>query len=279
MTPQEPCSQFVGVVVKGDEKSIDIARQACGELRRRGVKALIAEESRVPPETVGADGVFSLKRECPGKIIVVGGDGTLLKTLLTLGSRDPVIMTIGAGRRCFFFDVEGIEGVSFIKNFLRGDYVVYRYCRLSIELNSKQTACFLNEAVIASSRDGIAELDVRVGYHKLYRIRGDGVIIATTPGSTAYSLSAGGSIVDLLNPSIIVTPLNPIQLNLRPVILNQLSSVEVVVEGGSSIGLYLDGVRYGRLSRGDVARVKLCSKPARIARFRWYRFYERVFKR
>ncbi len=272
-------SGAVGIVVKGDEKSIEIAKLACRELRENKAKPMLAVESRVDLSEVGADELFSLREECPDKIIVIGGDGTLLKTLLTLGSKDPVIMTIGAGRRCFFFDIEGLEGVSFIKHFLRGNYVVYRYSRLCVEVNSKPQTCFLNEAVVASSRDSIAELEVRVGYHKLYRIRGDGVIIATTPGSTAYSLSAGGPIVDLLNPSIIVTPLNPIQLNLRPVVLNCLSSVEVVVEGCSNTELYLDGVRYKKLEKNDTVRVRLCSKPARIARFRWYRFYERLFKR
>lgn len=280
MREKSRSSEWIGLVVKErDEKALEIAKSVCAEIMKQGIEVRVPVEMSIDPQTVGAHGVFRLGKDRVDKLVVIGGDGTLLRTLRFFEDWTPVIMTIGAGRRCFFFDLEGTEGPQFIEKFLRGEYVVHSYQRLLVTVEGKGKWSCLNEAVIAGDRGRIAELEVLVGQQTLYRMRGDGVIIASTPGSTAYSLSAGGPVIDLLLEAIIVTPLNPMQLQLRPVVLNPLSSVRVRILGRANCTLYVDGDPVVEVGVGETVSVRLHEVPARVARFRWVRFYEKTFSR
>jgi len=100
-------------------------------------------------------------------------------------------------------------------------------------------------------------------------------------GSTAYSLSAGGPIIDPSLQVIVLTPLNPVQRYLRPIVLPLNARLEVEVRQDSNpLWLVLDGQVHLRLEPGQVVGVEACRVPARIARFKWWEnFYERLYTR
>jgi len=236
---------------------------------------LIAESLNEKPRTSGIE-IRSVADELPCWTAIVGGDGTLLKALRYRKIRDSLLITIGAGRRCYYFDLttEELDGV--LKKIKMGMYAEQHLwmMRASGEGFNED---FLNELVLTGGSAKVMELDVSVDGEKVYRIAGDGVIVATASGSTAYSLSAGGPIVDPFLTSAVITPLNPLTLHARPLVVDPHSSIvlEIVRRTGKERAI-VDG--QAELYPPDVIRVNLLERPLRFARLRRLRFYERVIR-
>ncbi len=273
----------VGLVVKpGSAKAEHIALRAIRALERRGVKPLVEEESRRSYESLRNYEAFRLE-DPPGRIVVIGGDGTLLRAVMFLGRPDTVIMAVRAGKRGFLLDVEPYEVEEKIEDFLDGNYVLYEYTRLSVKHPREANACVLNDAVFIAQKSKLVSLSVDVDGVRAMNIDGDGVIVSTTVGSTAYSLSAGGPIVDPRLEVIILTPLNPVQLHLRPIVTRPDSKIQVVISQSSNpLHLSLDGQLVYDVMPGDMVTIEKCPSPARIARFKWWeshfeRLYTRIF--
>ncbi len=272
--------EAVGLVVKrGSVWAEEAAIRAVKVLEELDVKIFV--ESSVDYESLSGYPKFSLSGEVPGKLIVVGGDGTLLRAVLRLGDKSPIIMAVRAGKRGFLLDVERYEVEERVRDFIRGDYKVVEYPKQGVYLNGNIIACVLNDAVIVSKMARMIRLSVSIDGYDAMRVDGDGVIVSTTLGSTAYSLSAGGPIVDPRLDIMIITPLNPVQLHMRPVVAPGDSLVEVTLSPQSNEAyLSLDGEVFGEATPGSVVAVKRCASKARIARFRWWEnFYERLHTR
>ncbi len=277
--PAKEC-EWTGLIVK---KNSDIALKTAIKIIEQAKK--VNEKIKLPAEEglnknsfdAGID-YFSLEKDRPCRIIVIGGDGTLLRLLQYPNVEDAVIATIGAGRRCYFFDIDNTEINGFLKRFIQGDYIEHRIWRLYIETKDGYMGKALNEVVIAGDNTRIIRLSVDMGHRRIFDISGDGVIVATTQGSTAYSLSAGGPIVDPLLTSMIITPLNPTQLHIRPIVVEPFSTVRITVpEQDTKPRLIIDGIYKKTIESDYKINIRLYEKPIRIARFRWVRFYERVF--
>lgn len=227
------------------------------------------DEEPLPPDRLGA---------C--RFVVVGGDGTLLRTIRHIPSvRGIIFMTVGAGRRCFYFDIDTNEAEEYVRRFLRNDFAVQHYM-LGRVLTPNIDRAFLNEVVLAGDRAKLARLEVYVGTQKVYDVFGDGLIIATASGSTAYSLSAGGPVLEPLLRGFVVTPLVPIQLSNRPVVTSPFARIKVFVrKDGVRPRLIVDGFDAGLLEGGTELFVRAYEWPLVVARFNWVRFYERTFER
>ncbi|MCE4625208.1 MAG: NAD(+)/NADH kinase [Desulfurococcales archaeon] len=271
----------VGVIVKPDSsKAEDVARRVVKALVERGVEPVIEETSRAKYPTLRDYKPFSLE-DPPEKVIVIGGDGTLLRAVMFLGRPDATIMTVRAGKRGFLLDVEPYEVEDRVHDFLEGNYVLKEYMRLEVRPPQHKRTCVLNDAVFISNKSKLVSLSVDVDGQRAMNLDGDGVIIATTAGSTAYSLSAGGPIVDPNMDVILITPLNPVQLHLRPIVTRADSTVRVIISHSSNpLYLSLDGQIVIDILPGDIVSIQKCPRPARIARFKWWEsHFEKIYTR
>jgi len=275
-------SDTIGVVAKPESGlAEDAAARVINRLADLGVEVLVEADTQESYPRFQSLPSFVLEENPPQKLIVVGGDGTLLRTLQRLGDARPVIMTVRAGKRGFLLDVEPYEIEDRITDFIRGKYRIYEYPRLQPSIGGKGLPCALNDVVFITKMAKLVKLALYTQGERIYNIDGDGVVVATTVGSTAYSLSAGGPIIDPGLDVMVIAPLNPVQLHLRPVILPASYRIEVEVRPGSG-GLYLsvDGQHVEELEPGVVVTLKRCEHPARIARFKWWEnYYERLFSR
>ncbi len=220
---------------------------------------------------------FDFSEEKPCRVIVIGGDGTLLRLLQYEELGEAVIATIGAGRRCYFFDIDNTEIEGILDRLLRGDYVEHRMWRLRINACGEFEANALNEVALVGDSTKIMRLNVMAGTRKIYEFTGDGVIVATTQGSTAYSLSAGGPIVDPLLTSMVITPINSTMLHIRPIVVEPYTTIKIGVPEEKRFRILIDGIGYGGVPPGCIISVRISEKPVRVARFRWVRFYEKLF--
>ena len=217
-------------------------------------------------------------------ILVVGGDGTVLRTLHRLGNKVVPLITVKHGKRGFLCDVPPFEYRLALRKLMRGDFKLIKYMRLKARVNNERELPYvLNDYVITTTgkwRSKVARLNVFKGDDPIYTIASDGLIICPPAGSTAYNLAAGGPVVDPELEVIIVTPLAPITFCSRSVILPKNSLVKVKVLGDSPpLVLICDGIYEVNLEPGDEVVVTNAEVPAVFVRFNLGEFYVRLFER
>lgn len=195
-------------------------------------------------------------------LICFGGDGTILHAARDATLHGVPILGVNLGSVGFMAELERSE-LPLLAPLAHGMYTIEERMMLDVKvlrgdrLISQDTA--LNDAVISKgSMARVAEMEVLADRVKVTAITGDGVIVATPTGSTAYSMSAGGPIVEPTSKSIIVTPVCAHQLAARAMVLAPERVVTVQLPRGNRKYLYLsvDGGKAVRLSGGD--RVDIC---------------------
>jgi len=166
-------------------------------------------------------------------IFVFGGDGTILGVLRTAIPNDIPVLGINLGRLGFLTETEVDEMESDIDRLMRGDYAIEERTMLAIEGYPQDEVFALNEIVIGREDPGmhVVTLEYEANGVIINRIAGDGLIIASATGSTAYSLSAGGPVIAPNLDCIVLTPICPHMLNARPVVLPAADSITVRIAG------------------------------------------------
>ena len=180
-------------------------------------------------------------------IIVIGGDGTLLRALEEIRCDTPPILTVKAGRRSYLMEVSLDQLEDAIKRFEKGEYSLESWRRLRFGDHYA-----LNEFAILAKSGRVGSFDLIVNGEPIYpSLEGDGVIVSTTVGSTAYALSAGGPIIYPTFETIVVVPVNPLQLNAVPLVLSPSDKVLVKVHTPEAV-VYRDGVELGHFEDVEV---------------------------
>jgi NAD+ kinase len=164
-------------------------------------------------------------------LIVLGGDGSILEAARRATHRGTPILGINLGRLGYMAELE-LGELDLLKNLFTGEYEIEKRAMLRIELRSGsdlRSFCYaLNDAVISNgSVSRIIDLELSEGGVPVTTYRADGLIIASPTGSTAYSMSAGGAIVDPRVPCICVTPICPHSFIARPLIFSDQSVLEI----------------------------------------------------
>lgn len=210
-------------------------------------------------------------------VIVIGGDGSILRTAQLLGEKAPPLLGVNTGHLGFLADVSENQVISALERILlNGEYAVESRMRLrpSVQKNEKNIPLtdVLNDVALTSGPLArMVEFQVSIDGRQVGIFRADGLIIATPTGSTAYSLSAGGP---LLMPDLKVMLINPIcphTLSNRPLVIPAEANVEVMlftdheIEDRSLL-LTIDG-QYGcELGSNDHLRVGLSPAPVHLVR-------------
>lgn len=221
-------------------------------LDEHGVEAVVNEETA---DVLNADGVpvSEMGREAD-VVLTVGGDGTVLRTLSHM--HDPVpLLCINTGRVGFLSGAAPDEALDKVSEILDG-YEVEKRERLGVEVNGETLPPALNETVIVTSRPAkIMGFDVLHDGELVESIRSDGVVVATPTGSTAYSMSAGGPIVEPCVESRLVVPLAPFRMQVAPWVLGSHRRTTVVpTRVDKPATVVIDGDEYIEVERGDEVR-------------------------
>ena len=205
-----------------------------------------------------------LDKELPTADLLVcfGGDGTILHAARDATLHGVPILGVNMGSVGFMAELERSE-LPLLAPLAHGMYTIEERMMLDVKVLRGEKVVSqdmaLNDAVISKgSMARVAEMEVFADRVKVTGITGDGVIVATPTGSTAYSMSAGGPIVEPTSKSIVVTPVCAHQLTARAMVLAPERIVTVQLPRGNRKYLYLsvDGGKAVRLSGGD--RVDIC---------------------
>ncbi len=254
----------VGLVVKRNRpRATRLARRMVAALRRRRVSVLADVTS--PLAGVPSRPTGSLAREAD-LLVVLGGDGTLLAVARRAGPRVP-ILGVNMGELGFITEVAEGEALVMLRRVLDGRYEVDRRMTLSavLERGGRVQHRFraLNDVVVSNGALArIVRCAVTVDDHPFTTYRADGLIVATPTGSTAYSLSVGGPIVEPTLEMLLVSPISPHTLSNRPVVLRPESVVRITIEPGQQDAiLTVDGQEGTPLAGGDVVVVRRGREP------------------
>lgn len=195
-------------------------------------------------------------------VVVLGGDGTLLSVARHLGGRHVPILGINLGSLGFLTEVSTDEMLLTLDLCLEGRASVQSRMTLDATLHrdgeTLATYSCLNDVVLnKSAMARIIEVRVEVGGDWLTDMRADGLIVATPTGSTAYNLSAGGPILAPGVDGIIVVPICPHTLTMRPIVLDGSRPVDItLLRGSEEVFLTADGQTGSPVKAGDCVRVR-----------------------
>lgn len=242
------------------DKDFALTREAAGFLTGRGCKVDVAE---AVGEGTSAD-----------LIIVLGGDGSIMRAARRAAPFGIPILGINLGRVGYLAEIERDE-IPLLGEFLSGNYEIETRMMLSVEAGGKKTIA-LNDAVIANGEAlRMVELDLRCGGTAVGSYHADGLIMSTPTGSTAYSLSAGGPVVDPRLECICVTPICPHSLRSKALVFGPSSTLDIInrTRGGEKLFVTVDGDE--RLPVGEdgevrVTRSEIETKLVRIKKDGFY---------
>ncbi|MCI9097099.1 MAG: NAD(+)/NADH kinase [Lachnospiraceae bacterium] len=217
-------------------------------------------------------------------IIVLGGDGTLLQAAVDLAELDIPFLGINMGTLGFLTEVnkDGIK--SALEKLIREEFTIEKRMMLlgrSYEAeNVKDETRALNDIVI--TRRGslqIINFNIYVNGQLLHRFHGDGVIVATPTGSTGYSLSAGGPIVEPKAELILLTPICPHSMHNRSIVLSSKDRVTVEIESSrdgetQEVEAIFDGCHKVLLRTGEKIEIRKSKKTTGIVKLSQVSFLE-----
>lgn len=200
------------------------------ELSKYGYSLLMQEGNCYGLEGVSLE---RIEKECE-LLLSLGGDGTLISTLRKIHSLP--ILGINAGRLGFLTGIGVSEFLSFIPKLASGDYKVEEHAMLGVYLNESLLSLCINEVLISKNTlSTMTQIEAKINQKAFNRYYCDGLIIATPTGSTAYNISAGGSVVYPYCKNILLTPLAPHSLTQRPMVVGDDMELEFEVFEESKI--------------------------------------------
>ena len=215
-------------------------------------------------------------------LIVLGGDGTILETARRAMAKGTPILGINLGRVGYMAELE-LSELDMLHRLFTGEYDIEHRAMLRVELRSGgelRSFCYaLNDAVISNgSVSRIVDLELSEGGVPVTNYRADGLIIATPTGSTAYSMSAGGAIVDPRVSCICVTPVCPFSFGARPLIFSDQAVLEVRNTCAREKMLYLtvDGKMNFELYRNQTVRILKAQTDTKLIRLKPCGFYRKL---
>jgi NAD+ kinase len=202
----------------------------------------------------------------PDLVVVLGGDGTMLRALQRYLDAGVPVLGVNFGRVGFLTSVNGADLESGLARAFAGEYAVLELATLDVEAEGKR-AVAVNDVVVASGVLGrMVELEWQIGDEGLGKVACDGVICATPTGSTAYNLSNGGPVLVWGLDAMAVTFVAPHSLHARSLVVPR--SRDVVVRNQTpdvGVTVLVDGHEFTDLSRGGTVSVKLGDRPALLA--------------
>jgi NAD+ kinase len=216
----------------------------------------------------------------PDLVIVLGGDGTLLAAARVFASTGTPILSVNLGYLGFLTEVRLADLYSTLESWCKGCHDVDERAMLHAALwrDGQEHSCYeaLNEIVV--SKGDIARMgdfSVELDGKKVARFRADGVIVSTPTGSTAYTLAANGPILTPDVDAMVVTPICPHLLTLRPIVVRGDASLTVRVEGVPNLALLtVDGQQAVELIRGDELRCHRSVHTVKLVRLSESGFFE-----
>lgn len=228
-------------------------------------------------------GVDDIEKSQMDLALSIGGDGTLLGVCRRLYSMQIPICGINIGTFGFLADIELPELEGKLEKILQSCYHIEERIMLQGFVKSKgEKAKFLGRAIndVVISKGGVArmlKLSLYVDDCRIMDYKADGIIVSTATGSTAYSLSAGGPIINPKIKVLLLTPICPHTFNARPMVIDEEDEVAIhITAPDEDVVLSFDGQDSKRILQNDTVIVKKAQFPTKIVKFDDKNYYQTI---
>lgn len=215
--------------------------------------------------------------ESPDLIFSVGGDGTFLETVLKVRESGIPVAGVNTGRMGFLANIPGEDIGSSVDQLCRGEYEIVERSMLEItkpsDLFGDDTSVALNEMTIQKSNLSMITINVYVDDIHLNTYWADGLIVSTATGSTAYNLSVGGPILSPEDESLIISPISPHNLTIRPIVLSGKSRLRMVMEGRTDECLLTSDFRYKKIAISEEIGIRMADSKLKTVMLNGRDFY------
>ena len=218
-------------------------------------------------------------------IFTLGGDGTILRVARATKETTPKVIGVNLGKLGFLTELNTKDLAGAVNKVLKSDYVLDNRNLISVTVKRNQQIVkqydALNEIAINQGlKARILRLELKTANQLIHNFEVDGLIISTPTGSTGHSLSAGGSIVSPDLNAFLITPICPLSLSNRPLIIADHHKLKVKVktkrDPDSPVGLTIDGQVSLRLKQNDTIIIEKSSKVLQLVRIEKYNFFRHL---
>lgn len=240
------------------------------------------DEPEAIPQDVSVSRITDVADDC-SLAVVIGGDGTMLAVARQLHGYDLPMLGVNLGTKGFMTSLEQ-ENISLIVEAAKGHYQLSKRMMLDVELiragKEIYSDCALNDAVIHGYGDCVT-ITAWCNAQRMTSFTGDGVILSTPTGSTGYSMSAGGPIVEPDAENIILSPICAHVMGARSFVLDPTREIMIRTDKSHGRRAYLsmDGNSVYDLENGDILRVRRSKHYALMAEMGLKSFYETAFEK
>ena len=278
----QPAFKRVALVGKQTPEIAESLRALRDFLRERGCEVIIEKETAASVGQNGAAGSKAADFEEIGRsadlAIVIGGDGTMLSAARNLAHHKVPLAGINQGRLGFMTDIALSEMSASVGAILDGRHTIEERALIDAEIlrggKSLLRTVALNEAVLTKgSQARLIEFKLTIDGEYVYRLRADGVIVATPTGSTAYAMSAQGPILQPTVRAFALVPLNPHVLSARPVSVSDASVIEIELLRALDARAHFDGFALTDLQEGDRLLLKRSADAIRFVHPPGYSYF------
>lgn len=263
--------QTIGLIAHtGKPGAAELVTQLCAEFERRNVKVLVEADTAALVGRSESHAVAELGDQAD-LLVVLGGDGTILNAVSRLGDTIKPIFGINIGSLGFLTCLSSSAYLEAVESIVNGNLTFSERVLLSVEITKGSDVMHrtiaLNDAVISRGEvSRLIRLHTRVNDESLTEFNADGLVIATPTGSTAYSLSAGGPILEPRSGVFVITPICPHVLTNRSVIVGDDSIIEVAAsDDAHPVYLTVDGRDPVPIEFGSVVRMRRSEKVLPLA--------------
>ena len=273
-----PAFRRVAVIGKQTPEIAESLRALRDLLRKRGCEVLVEKETAAIVGDNGPAAGYEEIGRSADLAIVVGGDGTILAAARNLARHKVPLAGINQGRLGFMTDIALSEMSESIGAILEGRHTIEERTLIEAEIlrggKSLLRTVALNEAVVTKGSEArLIEFKLAIDGEYVYRLRADGVIVATPTGSTAYAMSAQGPILQPTVRAFALVPLNPHVLSARPVSVSDASVIEITLLHALDARAHFDGFALTDLKEGDRLMLKRSADAIRFVHPPGYSYF------
>jgi NAD+ kinase len=267
----------VGLVLHPERDSAEAVNAVLDWATRRSIKVLgiNSEIGRLRCAAIGVTPEELGRRS--DLIVSLGGDGTMLRAMRLADQQKATVLGVNLGKLGFLAEIDVPDLPDALSAVDAHDYTIDPRLAVDTVLGGKVVTAFNDIVVVRFPGNGSAEVGIRVNDQSFVRYAADAVVVATPTGSTAYSFSAGGPIMNPVIEALLVTPVAPHSAYNRGLVLSVTDSLalDILPESGE-VGVEVDGQISGRLVGGEGIELRPRPAAARVIRLGHMTFYERA---
>jgi NAD+ kinase len=274
----ESVFKSVGIVARYDQKqALKLTDKLADYLKKKGLKVYV--ENSLEGKLATPQEFIPLSEMKTGFIITIGGDGTILRTAIGIPKPEPPILGVNMGVRGFLTEVEPEQALEAVDRILKGDYKLEKCTKLSVTAGDECLPDALNDVVVSAGEPSkILYAEIRKEDKPILKCQADGLIVATPTGSTGYSLSAGGPVLDTEVNAFVITPICSLTV-FHSLVLPAECTITINVLRPSHMYVLIDG-NYRKPVNVDEPSLKIC-KSRNVTSFIRFEsdFYDRLRNR